>query len=309
MKPLYHCDCREIGLNYSFEQSVSLVRCVGAGVRRICQTTSSFDEKLRYCFQIFYMSTSIQGKTSGLVGIALQWFGILGTAFTIFSNAQAFIDFSNFVRLLTDKWRELIAAVINFFLGYFNLALDIPYAVLFFCIVSCIIVAVSARPQTGSAWSMPFRLMGWLVAALFSAVYFIFVAIGATSIDPRMADETAQNFLFSFIASSLLAAPVYLIAAPTNSTLRQYIGWIGFVLALICALFIVVVTEHYDSFGSLPAIVEYLLALPISLVFIYMYYVSDPVEITKRTFSIGFIICLLYLLNVVSRFVESMGIS
>ena len=59
-----------------------------------------------------------------LRGEVLSWFGILSTAFTVFSNAGAFIDFSNFVREWTDQWRSLVAGLMNWIVGLFNILMS-----------------------------------------------------------------------------------------------------------------------------------------------------------------------------------------
>ncbi|WP_420337009.1 hypothetical protein [Roseibium sp.] len=79
---------------------------------------------------------------------ALKWFGVVGTSFTIFSNAGTFIDFSKFVQLWTDQWRQLITQLVNFFVQWFDIEVDESTAVIVFSVVP-FFMGISVVVQSG----------------------------------------------------------------------------------------------------------------------------------------------------------------
>lgn len=239
--------------------------------------------------------------------VIFRWFGVFTTAFTIFSNISSIVDFSNFIRLFTDSWRDYIAAIVNFILLPFNIELPISNAVLLFAIICCMFVALSSQGSGASSWSKLYRIIGLLTAALFNAIYFTFVALGPISIDPRMEDETSTKFIISLFISLLFAMPVYASSAPKKHKSMTMIGLIGFAMALVMGSLITTFEEANVSV-LINSILMYGTLFFVSLISIWMYYVSDPVKISQRTFSILTVIFLLSMLNYLSLFFEVLKI-
>lgn len=142
--------------------------------------------------------------------LLLKWFGIFGTGFTVFSNLQAFIDFSSFIRNLTDSWREFITTLVNYILSFINVQLDVSDAVMYFAVFSCLIVALSSQGQSNKNWSRHFRVLSWVFAGIFSATYFTFLVLGSMSADPRAEDEAVKFFFLSYGLSAIMAIPIFI---------------------------------------------------------------------------------------------------
>lgn len=247
--------------------------------------------------------TSTNENTKQFLNEIVKWFGVIGTAFTVFSNLKAVIDFSDFIRDLTDKWRELIAILVNWILGFVNLSVEIPEATLIFAVFSCMAVALSSQKIINGSWSVLFRGIGWANAGVFSASYFVFVVIGAASIDPRMEDETIKYFLISLLASLIMALPVFMKSEPTRHHFQLIIGMCGFVLAFLFGVVVALGVELTNT------AIEYVGFAVLSTIVISMYYVSSPVSISIRTFSITILILGLLPINFFSVTLENMGVS
>lgn len=235
--------------------------------------------------------------------IAVRWFGVFVTAFTIFSNAQAFVDFSNFISGLTEQWRDIVAGAVNSLLALLHVELPVPDAVLVFSVISCIIVASTSQVNVSTNWSLVFKAVGWVITSIFSALYFVFIALSSRSTDPRFGDETATYLLISLVVSAIALSPVYFQKMPKKNIVRNSIGLVGFIFALIATITITVYYYENDA-PDLPDIVEYLALILVAAVVVFMVYVSDPIEISKRSFSIGLIVAGLFAINIISKILE-----
>ncbi len=234
--------------------------------------------------------------------------GIITTAFTIFSNLKGVIEFSNFVRRLTDQWQEMIANVVNFLLNYIDIELDVTDAVLLFAILSCSIVALSAQSFEKTEWSKVFRISGWFMAAVFSALYFTFVVAAGKTADPRMEDQAHQYFLVSFFLSLLFAVPVFLQKEAVRNKVLTTIGILCILSALILYIVLYVVLENQGE-GVFFEGISYGIAAFTALIVVFVYYVSSPVVVSSRSMSIGFLILALLGINYFSRIVEQTGVN
>jgi len=238
-------------------------------------------------------------STGHLINTVVKWFGVVVTAFTLFSNSHAIIEFSSFVRRLTDRWQELIGSLVNWILSFFNLSVEIPEATILFAVCSCLLVALSSQRSEKSNWTLSFRLIGWIVASAFSAAYFAFIILSATAIDPRFEDETAKNYLMACLISAVAVTPVFITADPKRHKILTIVGVIIMLLAVAFGFFVVAgVFPERDSMFEFAAIGVF------SLVVISIYFLSHPVTVSLRSFSITVIILILLCVNLFSRFIE-----
>jgi len=238
-----------------------------------------------------------RANVSEFGNLLLKWFGVFGTGFTVFSNLQSFIDFSNFIRNLTDTWREFVTALVNYILRFIDVQLDVSDAVMYFAVFSCLIVALSSQGQSSKNWSRQFRLLSWVFAGIFSAIYFTFLVLGSMSVDPRAEDEAVKFFFLSYGLSAIMAIPLFISLEPKRSKILITVGIINFFLAFSL---ISTVTSSSEL-----GLIQYMGVIVISTIVISMYYVSNPVLISFRTFSISAFIGVLVVLNFASRIIEN----
>lgn len=234
--------------------------------------------------------------------------GVIITAFTIFSNLKGILEFSNFVRKITEGWREGIAYLVNYIVDLFGFYLDVPDAVMVFAVFSCIIVAALSQKYSKESWSKPFRFVSICVAALFNAFYLTFVVAGGRTNDPRFEDEAILYFLVSAAAGLIFAIPVFARSKPVRNTHLLGVGIFGFA---ILAFFLLVNIFVYGGAGDgfIFEFITYGMIALIGLVVVLTYYVSSPVEVSTRSFFIVAGIVALIGINAISLQAEKLGIA
>ena len=233
--------------------------------------------------------------------------GVVVTGFTIFTNLKGILEFSNLVRRLTDNWQESITRIVNHLLSYIDIQMDVSDAVILFAILSCLIVAFSSQGSIRNTWTLSFRVLGLIVASIFSASYFTFIIASGRTADVRMEDDAINYFLISGSLSLLFSIPLFSRSSPSRNKVFTIIGSIGFVCTLSLYYIIYIVHENAGS-GVLFEFYVYGIFAFTSLIVIFMYYVSNTVEVTIRSFSIGGLVLICIGFNYLSRLAENAGL-
>ncbi|MEM1141422.1 MAG: hypothetical protein AAGI88_02460 [Pseudomonadota bacterium] len=208
------------------------------------------------------------------------------------------------MRLVTDSWRTFVAGIVNSILGLLSYEVSLPEAVALFALASCLAVALSAQGNHTNKWTRRFRIGSWLVASLFGATYFVFVILQTISSDPRYEDQVLFYFFISLLLSAIFSAPIFHQSQPKHRPSFRRFGYGGFTLTFAVVIIAAMVSDDAVAHSAW----DYPLVVLLSLTVTFMYFASDAVEISRRSFSIFVVIGSLWAINLASRIFEAHGL-
>jgi hypothetical protein len=271
-----------------------------------------------------------------------SWIGASITALTIFSHLETFVNFSRFVRRITQHWREIIAYPWKLLLGLFNLEISTTLAGMFTVLIAVALVTRSSRVFIDLDWSRSDRAFGLLASAVVGTLYTLFIVVptfGNASGDVLSRAGFTIEFLHSFFyrngeglgwkpTPNLLAAVIAgLVFAYCIMLFFAYLGrkssiskWRTAAGLVFLGIFLVVMTNFLifkvsfvnlmaDPSSLAQALWEYTYLVVENIAFAFspvlaMVYLSNPKLISRRNYLILGIIGTLLALDRLAVFAE-----